>query len=117
MSLVSILHRMRYEASLNFLKEKASLYFLLVNNFAVDGKQVGSIESKVLCRSVLDLYIGEQPFDERAKEDVRSKSWHPFLNSTKTNLFTATRSMGLCVVGGDFHLSEKLASVLSVAIW
>ncbi|KAL9263725.1 Fatty-acid-binding protein 1-like protein [Drosera capensis] len=39
----------------------------------IDGKEVGSIESKVLCRSVLDLYIGEQPFDERAKEDVRSK--------------------------------------------
>ncbi|GAB2281066.1 hypothetical protein Dimus_015676 [Dionaea muscipula] len=36
----------------------------------IDGKEIGSIQSKVLCRSVLDLYIGEHPFDEVAKEDV-----------------------------------------------
>ncbi|GMH20821.1 hypothetical protein Nepgr_022663 [Nepenthes gracilis] len=39
----------------------------------IDGKEVGSIQSKVLCRSLLDLYIGEQPFDEQAKEDVKNK--------------------------------------------
>ncbi|XVF21765.1 hypothetical protein REPUB_Repub12eG0118200 [Reevesia pubescens] len=36
----------------------------------IDGKEVGSIESKLLCRSLLDLYIGEDPFDRLAKEDV-----------------------------------------------
>ncbi|KAK6260078.1 Chalcone isomerase - like 1 [Theobroma cacao] len=36
----------------------------------IDGKEVGSIQSKLLCRSILDLYIGEDPFDRRAKEDV-----------------------------------------------
>ncbi|PQQ16892.1 fatty-acid-binding protein 1 [Prunus yedoensis var. nudiflora] len=37
----------------------------------IDGKEVGSIESKLLCKSLLDLYIGEEPFDEQAKEDVK----------------------------------------------
>ncbi|KAK8961636.1 Fatty-acid-binding protein 1 [Platanthera guangdongensis] len=37
---------------------------------AVDGKEVGSIQSKHLCQSVLDLYIGDDPFDKKAKEDV-----------------------------------------------
>ena len=37
---------------------------------AVDGKDVGSIESKLLCRSILDLYIGDDPFDRKAKENV-----------------------------------------------
>ncbi|KAM1169363.1 hypothetical protein ACFX13_031867 [Malus domestica] len=37
----------------------------------IDGKEVGSIESKLLCRSLLDLYIGEEPFDKQAKEDVK----------------------------------------------
>ncbi|KAG8389343.1 hypothetical protein BUALT_Bualt02G0219400 [Buddleja alternifolia] len=36
----------------------------------IDGKEVGSIESKLLCRSILDLYIGNEPFDRKAKEDV-----------------------------------------------
>ncbi|KAK0581082.1 hypothetical protein LWI29_009854 [Acer saccharum] len=36
----------------------------------IDGKEVGSIESKLLCRSLLDLYIGEDPFDRKAKEDI-----------------------------------------------
>ncbi|XP_022771113.1 fatty-acid-binding protein 1 [Durio zibethinus] len=36
----------------------------------IDGKEVGSIQSKLLCRSILDLYIGEDPFDRRTKEDV-----------------------------------------------
>ncbi|KAL5561681.1 hypothetical protein UlMin_031428 [Ulmus minor] len=37
----------------------------------IDGKEVGSVESKLLCRSILDLYIGEDPFDKQAKEDVK----------------------------------------------
>ncbi|KAI6674746.1 hypothetical protein NL676_002652 [Syzygium grande] len=37
----------------------------------IDGKEVGSIESKLLCRSILDLYIGEDPFDRQAREDVK----------------------------------------------
>ncbi|OVA12583.1 Chalcone isomerase [Macleaya cordata] len=37
----------------------------------IDGKEVGSIQSKLLCRSILDLYIGEDSFDTQAKEDVK----------------------------------------------
>ncbi|XP_073016041.1 fatty-acid-binding protein 1 [Primulina eburnea] len=36
----------------------------------IDGKDVGSIESELLCRSVLDLYIGKESFDKIAREDV-----------------------------------------------
>ncbi|XP_073157842.1 fatty-acid-binding protein 1 [Henckelia pumila] len=36
----------------------------------IDGKDVGSIESKLLCHSVLDLYIGKESFDKKAREDV-----------------------------------------------
>ena len=36
----------------------------------VDGQEVGSIQSKLLCRSILDLYLGEEPFDKQAKEDI-----------------------------------------------
>ncbi|MQL83311.1 hypothetical protein Taro_015789 [Colocasia esculenta] len=35
-----------------------------------DGNDVGSIQSKLLCQSILDLYIGDDPFDKRAKEEV-----------------------------------------------
>ncbi|KAL3517579.1 hypothetical protein ACH5RR_020168 [Cinchona calisaya] len=37
----------------------------------IDGKEVGSIQSKLLCRSIFDLYIGDEPFDQKAKEDVQ----------------------------------------------
>lgn len=37
----------------------------------IDGKEVGSIQSQLLCRAILDLYIGEDPFDRQAKEDIR----------------------------------------------
>ncbi|XP_050236480.1 fatty-acid-binding protein 1 [Mercurialis annua] len=40
---------------------------------SIDGKEVGSIQSKLLCRSIMDLYIGEDPFDKQAKEDIQSK--------------------------------------------
>ncbi|KAJ4727467.1 fatty-acid-binding protein 1 [Melia azedarach] len=36
----------------------------------IDGNEVGSIQSKLLCRSLLDLYMGEDPFDRKAKEDI-----------------------------------------------
>lgn len=39
----------------------------------IDGKEVGNIQSQLLCRSILDLYIGEDPFDRRAKEEVELK--------------------------------------------
>lgn len=35
----------------------------------IDGQEIGNIKSKLLCRSVLDLYIGNQPFDQKAKEE------------------------------------------------
>ncbi|WCJ21539.1 Chalcone-flavanone isomerase family protein [Euphorbia peplus] len=38
----------------------------------IDGKEVGSIKNKLLCRSILDLYIGEDPFDRKAKEEIES---------------------------------------------
>ncbi|KAI4341740.1 hypothetical protein MLD38_026426 [Melastoma candidum] len=37
----------------------------------INGEEVGSIESTVLCRSILDLYVGDDPFDKNAREDVR----------------------------------------------
>uniref|UniRef100_A0A2P2Q8A2 Chalcone isomerase domain-containing protein n=1 Tax=Rhizophora mucronata TaxID=61149 RepID=A0A2P2Q8A2_RHIMU len=40
---------------------------------SIDGKEVGSIQSKLLCRSILDLYIGDDPFDRGAKEDIENK--------------------------------------------
>lgn len=36
----------------------------------INGKEVGSIQSKPLCRSILDLYIGDESFDKKAREDV-----------------------------------------------
>ncbi|PHT46972.1 Fatty-acid-binding protein 1 [Capsicum baccatum] len=38
----------------------------------IDGKEMGSIQSKLLCRSILDLYIGDESFDHKANEDVES---------------------------------------------
>lgn len=39
----------------------------------IDGTEVGSIQSKLLCKSVFDLYIGDEPFDHKAKEDVSNQ--------------------------------------------
>ncbi|KAL5059581.1 hypothetical protein RYX36_031185 [Vicia faba] len=36
----------------------------------IDGQEVGSIQSKLLCKSVLDLYVGEESFDKQAKEEI-----------------------------------------------
>ncbi|KAG0496926.1 hypothetical protein HPP92_001617 [Vanilla planifolia] len=36
----------------------------------IDGKEIGSIQSKLLCQSILDLYIGNEPFDKKAKESI-----------------------------------------------
>ncbi|KAL7601942.1 fatty-acid-binding protein 1 [Lactuca sativa] len=40
---------------------------------SIDGKEVGSVQSQLLCRSILDLYIGDEPFDSKAKEDIDLK--------------------------------------------
>lgn len=37
----------------------------------IDGKEIGRIQSRLLCRSILDLYFGEDPFDKNAKEDIQ----------------------------------------------
>lgn len=42
----------------------------------IDGQEVGSIQSKPLCRSIIDLYIGDEPFDHKAKEDVQKNLAH-----------------------------------------
>ncbi|CAO2833144.1 unnamed protein product [Amaranthus hypochondriacus] len=47
----------------------------------IDGNEVGSIPSKLLCQSVLDLYIGEDPFDQKAKEQVVHKLASSFENN------------------------------------
>lgn len=49
----------------------ANIY--LGSNRVVDGKEIGSVESQLLCRSILDLYIGDDPFDSKAKEDIDLK--------------------------------------------
>lgn len=36
----------------------------------INGEEVGKIQSKHLCRAILDLYIGEDPFDVQAKKDT-----------------------------------------------
>uniref|UniRef100_A0A0D6QW10 Chalcone isomerase domain-containing protein n=1 Tax=Araucaria cunninghamii TaxID=56994 RepID=A0A0D6QW10_ARACU len=36
----------------------------------IDGKEIGSIQSQLLCRSLFDLYIGEEPLDKQAKEKI-----------------------------------------------
>ncbi|PKA57396.1 Fatty-acid-binding protein 1 [Apostasia shenzhenica] len=42
-------------------------YILQTN---IDGQEVGSIQSKLLCQAILDLYIGEDSFDKNAKEAI-----------------------------------------------
>ncbi|CAL5086039.1 unnamed protein product [Urochloa decumbens] len=42
-----------------------------VLKISIEGKEVGSIQSKLLCRSILDLYIGDEPFDKNAKDNVQ----------------------------------------------
>ncbi|KAL8143241.1 hypothetical protein V2J09_016273 [Rumex salicifolius] len=39
----------------------------------IDGTEVGSIQSKLLCKSLFDLYVGDDPFDHKAKEDVANQ--------------------------------------------
>ncbi|KAI3668167.1 hypothetical protein L6452_43244 [Arctium lappa] len=39
----------------------------------IDGKEVGSVQSQLLCRSILDLYIGDEPFDSKAKDEINLK--------------------------------------------
>jgi hypothetical protein len=51
------------------------MLFLLIS--VVDGKEVGSIQSKLLCRSILDLYIGQDSFDRQAKEGIEHKLASP----------------------------------------
>ncbi|NP_001149585.2 chalcone isomerase [Zea mays] len=41
-----------------------------VLKICIEGEEVGSIQSKLLCKSLLDLYIGDDPFDENAKDDI-----------------------------------------------
>ncbi|CAN6205807.1 unnamed protein product [Urochloa humidicola] len=42
-----------------------------VLKISIEGKEVGIIQSKLLCRSILDLYIGDDPFDRKAKDNVQ----------------------------------------------
>lgn len=46
----------------------------------VNGTEVGVIQSKLLGRSVLDLYIGDNPIDNNAKEEVEFQGASLFQN-------------------------------------
>ncbi|XP_020213456.1 fatty-acid-binding protein 1 [Cajanus cajan] len=52
---------------IHLLREKGQFLRTLIN-----GQEVGSIHSKLLCKSILDLYVGEEPFDEPAKEEIEN---------------------------------------------
>lgn len=39
----------------------------------IDGTEVGSVQSSLLCRSFMDLYMGEDPFDVKGREEIGSK--------------------------------------------
>ncbi|XP_002989837.2 fatty-acid-binding protein 1 [Selaginella moellendorffii] len=36
----------------------------------IDGQEVGSVKSELLCRCLFDLYIGDEPFDVAGKEAI-----------------------------------------------
>ncbi|ERN00819.1 fatty-acid-binding protein 1 [Amborella trichopoda] len=36
----------------------------------INGEVVGSVQSQLLCKSIFDLYIGEDPFDRDAKQEI-----------------------------------------------
>ncbi|XP_020203563.1 fatty-acid-binding protein 1 [Cajanus cajan] len=52
---------------IHLLREKGHVLHTLI-----DGQEVGSIQSKLLCKSILDLYVGEEVFDEPAKEEIEN---------------------------------------------
>uniref|UniRef100_A0ACD5YX19 Uncharacterized protein n=1 Tax=Avena sativa TaxID=4498 RepID=A0ACD5YX19_AVESA len=42
-----------------------------VLKISIQGEEVGSIQNKLLCQSILDLYIGDDPFDRSAKDNIQ----------------------------------------------
>uniref|UniRef100_R7W2R3 Chalcone--flavanone isomerase n=1 Tax=Aegilops tauschii TaxID=37682 RepID=R7W2R3_AEGTA len=42
-----------------------------VLKISIEGEDVGSIQNKLLCQSILDLYIGDDPFDKNAKTNIQ----------------------------------------------
>uniref|UniRef100_A0A0D9X0K0 Chalcone--flavanone isomerase n=1 Tax=Leersia perrieri TaxID=77586 RepID=A0A0D9X0K0_9ORYZ len=44
-----------------------------VLKISIEGEELGSIQSKLLCKSILDLYIGDDPFDKNAKDSIQEK--------------------------------------------
>ncbi|KAL6856025.1 hypothetical protein ACP4OV_018827 [Aristida adscensionis] len=42
-----------------------------VLKISIGGEEVGSIQSKLLCQSILDLYVGDDPFDKNAKDSIQ----------------------------------------------
>ncbi|RCV13622.1 hypothetical protein SETIT_2G360500v2 [Setaria italica] len=42
-----------------------------VLKISIEGEEVGNIQSKLLCKSLFDLYIGDEPFDKNAKDNVQ----------------------------------------------
>jgi hypothetical protein len=35
--------------------------------------ELGAVQSPLLCRAFFDLYIGEEPFDRKGKEEIGSR--------------------------------------------
>nr|KYP70702.1 hypothetical protein KK1_009930 [Cajanus cajan] len=58
-------HKIPNGSIIHLLREKGHFLRTLI-----DGQEVGSIQSKLLCKSILDIYVGEEAFDEPAKEDI-----------------------------------------------
>ncbi|KAG8080035.1 hypothetical protein GUJ93_ZPchr0007g6038 [Zizania palustris] len=42
-----------------------------VLKISIEGEELGSIQSKLLCKSILDLYIGDDPLDKNAKDSIQ----------------------------------------------
>ncbi|XP_058216619.1 uncharacterized protein LOC131327472 [Rhododendron vialii] len=68
----------------------------------VDGKEVGSIQSNFLGWSILDLYIGDNPFDRKAKEERAKPGFS--ISAVDISFFKTYRIMS----------NEKLPFALSI---
>ncbi|XP_020213397.1 fatty-acid-binding protein 1 [Cajanus cajan] len=60
-------YKIPHGSVIHLLREKGHVLRMLIN-----GQEVGSIQSKLLCKSILALYVGEEVFDEPAKEEIEN---------------------------------------------
>lgn len=38
----------------------------------VNGKEIGKMESNLICKPLLDLYVGKNAYDKQALQDIQS---------------------------------------------